>query len=62
MMWKQFEHPATTFIACHDKVGTGRALLGIASARVEVKPYAKSRWFYVDEVTQVVGYTYEADE
>ncbi len=37
----------TIFIACHDVDGS---LLGIASSRIEIKPYGKELWLYVDEV------------
>ena len=42
--------PDTRFVACHDVGADGRTLLGIASARVEPKPYGGERWLYVDEV------------
>lgn len=38
------------FVACHDVVEAGRTLLGMASARLEIKPYGNKRWLYVDEV------------
>lgn len=41
------QRPDTVFVACHHSDGS---LLGIASARIEVKPYAQSPWLYVDEV------------
>lgn len=37
----------TIFVACHDSDGT---LLGIASSRLEIKPYDQELWLYVDEV------------
>jgi ribosomal protein S18 acetylase RimI-like enzyme len=43
------EREDTLFVACHDVDGD-RTLLGIASSRLEVKPYDGSRWLYVDEV------------
>ena len=43
-------HQGTVFVACHDDAEGGRRLLGMASARIEVKPYGGERWFYVDEV------------
>lgn len=43
-------HQDTIFIACHDVSDGDRTLLGIASARLEIKPYDRSRWLYVDEV------------
>ncbi|MGI9288434.1 MAG: GNAT family N-acetyltransferase [Pseudomonadales bacterium] len=44
------DHEGTVFIACHDVVEGVRSLMGIASSRLEVKPYAKECWLYVDEV------------
>ena len=39
----------TLFAACYN--GDSRTtLLGIASGRFEIKPYARERWLYVDEV------------
>jgi GNAT superfamily N-acetyltransferase len=38
------------FLACHDVVDGRRTLLGMASARLQTKPYGKERWLYVDEV------------
>jgi GNAT superfamily N-acetyltransferase len=40
----------TVFVACHHIDGMTRALLGIASGRLEIKPYDRERWLYVDEV------------
>lgn len=40
----------TVFVACHAVTAAGRTLLGMASARVEHKPYGHERWLYVDEV------------
>lgn len=40
----------TVFVACHQVDGTDRRLLGIASGRLELKPYGNERWLYVDEV------------
>lgn len=40
----------TVFVVCHEIVGERRTLLGIASARFQVKPYAAPPWLYVDEV------------
>jgi ribosomal protein S18 acetylase RimI-like enzyme len=40
----------TVFVACYDIIDSHRTLLGIASARLEIKPYDKMRWLYVDEV------------
>ena len=44
------ERQDTVFVACHDTTADGRTLLGMASARVELKPYGSKRWLYVDEV------------
>jgi len=38
------------FVACHDITEGGRTFMGMASSRLEIKPYAKERWLYVDEV------------
>jgi ribosomal protein S18 acetylase RimI-like enzyme len=38
------------FVVCHEPVEGGRRLLGVASARLQVKPYGRERWLYVDEV------------
>ncbi|MEQ8858613.1 MAG: GNAT family N-acetyltransferase [Pseudomonadales bacterium] len=40
----------TVFLACHDVDGATTTLLGMASARLEIKPYGNERWLYVDEV------------
>ncbi len=40
----------TLFVACHDIAENDRTLLGIASSRLEMKPYDNARWLYVDEV------------
>jgi len=40
----------TVFLACHDVVEGRRTLLGMASARLQTKPYGQERWLYVDEV------------
>jgi ribosomal protein S18 acetylase RimI-like enzyme len=37
-------------VVCHEAVEGGRRLLGVASARLQVKPYGRERWLYVDEV------------
>lgn len=44
------ERQDTLFVTCHDVTGGGRTLLGMASARMELKPYGYERWLYVDEV------------
>ncbi len=40
----------TVFIACHEHEAGARKLLGIASARLEMKPYDHELWLYIDEV------------
>jgi ribosomal protein S18 acetylase RimI-like enzyme len=40
----------TLFITCHDISSNPPTLLGIASSRIEIKPYGKDLWLYVDEV------------
>lgn len=42
------EREDTLFVACYD--ATSNTLLGIASGRLEIKPYGQERWLYVDEV------------
>ena len=44
------ERQDTLFVSCHDVTDDGRTLLGMASARAELKPYGNERWLYVDEV------------
>ena len=44
------ERMDTVFIACHAAPEQGAALLGVASSRIEIKPYAAELWLYVDEV------------
>lgn len=40
----------TLFIACYEGSESSSVLYGIASSRVEIKPYAKALWLYVDEL------------
>ncbi len=40
----------TIFIACQEGVSGNETLLGIASSRIEIKPYDKALWLYVDEI------------
>lgn len=47
---KYLERTDTVFIACHAEPEQGAALLGIASSRIEIKPYRSELWLYVDEV------------
>ena len=44
------ERQDTVFIVCHSVDGQSRTFYGMASARLELKPYDNSRWLYVDEV------------
>ena len=39
----------TVFVACHDSEPSA-ILLGIASCRLEIRPYDQELWLYVDEV------------
>ncbi len=40
----------TLFITCLEVNESNRTLLGMASSRIEIKPYGKELWLYVDEV------------
>lgn len=40
----------TIFLTCHKSDGEEAELLGMASARLEQKPYRNLKWMYVDEV------------
>ncbi|NND69708.1 MAG: GNAT family N-acetyltransferase [Halioglobus sp.] len=40
----------TIFITCHENLDKDTVLLGIASSRIEMKPYGRELWLYVDEV------------
>jgi ribosomal protein S18 acetylase RimI-like enzyme len=40
----------TIFLACYEVVEGVETLVGIASSRLETKPYGRERWLYVDEV------------
>ena len=44
------ERQDTLFVTCHDISTDPPTLLGIASSRIEMKPYGKELWLYVDEV------------
>lgn len=44
------ERQDTIFLACHEETDEGGVLLGIASSRIEMKPYGKELWLYVDEL------------
>lgn len=40
----------TIFLACYGRVDARQILFGIASGRLEFKPYGGQPWLYVDEV------------
>jgi len=40
----------TVFIVCHEDGPQGRVFQGMCSGRIELKPYGRERWLYVDEV------------
>lgn len=42
----------TVFLACY----LDGQIAGIASARIEIKPYDKEQWLYIDEVDVCVNY------
>ena len=44
------------FVVCEIEVESGLALAGIASGRIQHKPYDNLRWLYVDEVDTTVNY------
>jgi ribosomal protein S18 acetylase RimI-like enzyme len=44
------ERQDTLFVICHDISSDPPTLLGIASSRIEIKPYGRELWLYVDEV------------
>ncbi len=44
------ERQDTIFVTCYELADAKRTLLGIASARIEIKPYGRELWLYVDEV------------
>ena len=43
-------HQHTVFLVCHDLLDDSRQFLGMASGRLQPKPYANEWWLYVDEV------------
>lgn len=47
---RYLERADTIFIACHERSEQGAVLLGIASSRIEMKPYGMELWLYVDEI------------
>ena len=44
------EREGNRFVTCHDVSSNPPTLLGIASSQIEIKPYGKELWLYVDEV------------
>ena len=44
------ERADTVFIVCHECIGASRSFLGMASSRLEMKPYDHELWLYVDEL------------
>ena len=40
----------TVFVACFEAAPLRSKLMGMGSARLELKPYGHERWLYVDEV------------
>ncbi|MEM7625360.1 MAG: GNAT family N-acetyltransferase [Planctomycetota bacterium] len=44
------ERQDTFLLTCYEQGEDSKKLLGIASARILIKPYAKELWLYVDEV------------
>lgn len=44
----------TIFLVCYDEAET-KTFLGMASGRLELKPYDQERWLYVDEVDVCVN-------
>ena len=40
----------TVFVVCYETSTEYRTLMGIASSRIEMKPYGNEHWLYVDEV------------
>lgn len=44
------ERQDTIFVVCHEESEQGAVLQGIASSRIEIKPYGMEQWLYVDEV------------
>ena len=49
-MFSYLERQDTLFVTCHDISSDPPTLLGIASSRIEIKPYGRELWLYVDEV------------
>lgn len=40
----------TIFLVCYETSPESSTLLGIASSRIEIKPYSEQLWLYVDEL------------
>ena len=49
-LFAYLERQDTLFVTCHNVCPEKTCLLGMASARFEMKPYKKEFWLYVDEV------------
>ena len=49
-LFTYLERQDTLFVICHDISSDPPTLLGIASSRIEIKPYGRELWLYVDEV------------
>ena len=45
----------TLFLVCYLTQASGSVLGGIASARIQHKPYDKMKWLYIDEVDTVAN-------
>ncbi|MEM1263719.1 MAG: GNAT family N-acetyltransferase [Pseudomonadota bacterium] len=46
----------TLFVVCYEHSDSESHLLGIASGRLQPKPYSNEPWLYVDEVDVCVGH------
>ena len=40
----------TLLLVCYESANSNRQLLGLASARIQIRPYANEQWLYIDEV------------
>ena len=49
------ERQDSVFVACHETGGEAPVLMGMASGRIEMKPYQRELWLYVDEVDVCVN-------
>ncbi len=45
----------TVFVVAYNIEGDSKTFLGMASGRIEIKPYGKELWLYVDEVDVCVN-------